>query len=49
MRWPWQKQQEEGVKGATETVEKRSSKKIGLALGGGSVRGAAHLGVLQVL
>ena len=49
MRWPWQKQQEERVKGATDIVEKRSSKKIGLALGGGSVRGAAHLGVLQVL
>lgn len=28
---------------------KRKRKKIGLALGGGSVRGAAHLGVLEVL
>jgi len=29
--------------------EHRGRKKIGLALGGGSVRGAAHLGVLEVL
>ena len=29
--------------------KKRKRKKVGLALGGGSVRGAAHLGVLEVL
>jgi NTE family protein len=29
--------------------KKRKRKKIGLALGGGAVRGAAHLGVLEVL
>ena len=29
--------------------KKRKRKKIGLALGGGSVRGAALLGVLEVL
>jgi NTE family protein len=32
-----------------ENIKKNGRKKIGLAMGGGSVRGAAHLGVLDIL
>lgn len=42
MRWPWQKKNR---RAQTRPVPE----KIGLALSGGSVRGAAHLGVLEVL
>lgn len=45
MRWPWQKRAEQKEK----VTEEKAPKKIGLALSGGSVRGAAHLGVLEVL
>jgi len=37
MRWPWQRKRE------------KRPPRVGLALSGGSVRGAAHIGVLEVL
>ena len=49
MRWPWQKQRKQRTERTEEVQERKTPKKIGLALGGGSVRGAAHLGVLEVL
>jgi NTE family protein len=45
MRWPWQKNREQ----VGEVTHKKTRQKVGLALSGGSVRGAAHLGVLEVL
>lgn len=44
MRWPWQKKTQRMIQ-----LSGKSPPKIGLALSGGAVRGAAHLGVLEVL
>jgi len=45
MRWPWQRKDEQSI----EIPVKKAPQKIGLALSGGAARGAAHLGVLEVL
>ncbi len=45
MRGPWQKRNEQSI----EIPVKKAPQKIGLALSGGAARGAAHLGVLEVL
>jgi NTE family protein len=50
MRWPWWKRKEaEGRRNKQNERRGKAARKIGLALSGGSVRGAAHLGVLEVL
>lgn len=49
MRWPWQKRWEQRRKRVREDQGKKAPRKIGLVLSGGSVRAAAHLGVLEVL
>jgi len=48
MPWPWQKWSRQKDR-KLETSQEKRTKKIGLALSGGSVRGSAHLGVLEVL
>jgi len=48
MRWPWRKRAEQ-TEQARKAKGRKAPRRIGLALSGGSVRGAAHLGVLEVL
>jgi NTE family protein len=45
MRWPWQKKKQQMI----DISRRKAPGKIGLALSGGAARGAAHLGVLEVL